>query len=267
MMSERRRTWIPLAVAVGAATWLAACGTSESGRRSRGEDMLKATSAKIAAAKAFSFTVDETAERTSRNGTKRVEHIERQVTVRRPDRLWFRTTGDRDVERFYDGMRMTLLFHGQKVFGIIPTPATIDETVHVLSERYDVPLPIGDLIVTDPHKSLISSQTTGGWQGEEDVNGVRSARLDWHHPNVDWSIWIPVSGDPLPTKLFVNYKSRRRALTGLFRDWNLAPQITDATFQSHVPDNYEGVAVLQRASAVIPNQQEEPAAAEQATSP
>jgi hypothetical protein len=163
------------------------------------------------------------------------------------------------VEGFYDGKQVTVLFHGEKVFAIAPTPNTIDETVQVLSERYDIPLPIGDLIASDPHKSLISTQTTGGWQGEEDVNGVRSARLEWHHPNVDWTVWIPVSGDPLPTKLFVNYKTRNRVLTAFFNDWNLAPQTSEETFQARIPDDYEGIAMIQRATAVLPDLKKESA--------
>jgi hypothetical protein len=251
-MNGPLRFRLPLACAI-AAILAAACGSSESAPRSRGEDLLKATSTTIAGAQAFSFAVDETTERVTPSGEKRLTHVARLVTVRRPDRLWFRSTGDRNVEGFYDGARVTLLFHGEKAFGIVPTPATLDDTIDVLSERYDIPLTIGDLITTNPHRSMVSSQTTGGWQDEEDVSGVRSARLDWHHPNVDWSIWIPVSGDPLPTKLFVNYKTRRRLVTALFKDWDLNPAVTEDTFQSRVPDDYEGIAVIQRA-AVVPDE-------------
>jgi hypothetical protein len=265
-MNRHRRLRGAIVVALFAQA-AAACGTSESGRRSRGEDLLKAASTKIASAQALSVSVDETTERVAGDGGKEVTHIERQVIVRRPDRLWFRSTGDRDVEGFYDGKQMTLLFHGQKVFGIIPTPATLDDTVQLVSERYDIPLPIGDLLMTNPHQSLISTQTTGGWQAEEDVNGVRSARLEWHHPNVDWTIWIPISGDPLPTRLFVNYKNRRRMLTAFFKAWDLSPSVAEETFHGRIPDDYEGVAVLQRAAAVLSDSKDDPLPAQGSTAP
>jgi hypothetical protein len=35
-----------------------------------------------------------------------------------------------------------------------------------------------------------------------------------------------------------------------FNTWDLAPQITDATFVPKVPADYEGLAVVQRAAAV-----------------
>ncbi|HEY1304037.1 MAG TPA: DUF2092 domain-containing protein [Vicinamibacterales bacterium] len=227
-----------------------ACGTRD--KRARGEDLLKQTSARIASAQALSVTTDETNDRVARDGKTRQVHLQRLVTVRRPDRMWFKTSGDRNTEGFYDGSRLTLLFHGEKVFGIIPTPATLDDTIQTVSERYDIPLPIGDLLTSDPQKSYLSSQTTGGWEGEDTIDGKTCARVEWHHPNVDWTIWIPESGEPLPAKLWVNYKSRDRKTTVLFKDWNLSPRLSDAMFQAPTPDDYEGVAVIQRASAVLP---------------
>ena len=35
-----------------------------------------------------------------------------------------------------------------------------------------------------------------------------------------------------------------------FTAWNLAPQLTDATFVASVPPDFEGIAILQRAAAV-----------------
>lgn len=251
-----RYRWVGcLALVVTLAAAVSACQSAEERKRSRGEELLKRASAKIAEAQALSFSADETGERTARDGSPRKQHVVRQVIVRRPDRLYFKSTGDRDVEAFYEGRRLTILFNDQKVFGVIPTPPTIDETVNEVSERFDIALPIGDMIVSNPHESLISSQTTGGWEGEETVDGVECARLEWHHPNVDWSIWIPTSGDPLPRKLWVDYKSRKQTMTILFTNWDLAPKVGDEVFQSKVPDDYEGVAVIQRAAAVLTPEQ------------
>jgi hypothetical protein len=93
------RFWISPALALAVTVVsTGACGSSESSQRSRGEDVLKATSATIAGAQALSFSVTESLARVSRTGDRRVVNIERRVTARRPDRLWVRTVGDRDVE-------------------------------------------------------------------------------------------------------------------------------------------------------------------------
>jgi len=168
-------------------------------------------------------------------------------------RLWFKVSGDHDLVGYYEGRRMTLVSNKEKVWGEFPTPPTIDETVDFVTDRYDIPLPIGDLLVVNPRESLVSDDTTGGVAGRETIDGVLCEHLVWHHPKVDWSVWIPVSGDPLPKKLRITYKERRGqpTTTVMFRDWNLTPNLTDAVFVRSVPNDYEGIPVIQRAAAVL----------------
>ena len=61
-----------------------------------------------------------------------------------------------------------------------------------------------------------------------------------------------MQGDPLPLRLKVVQKSRKGQPTVdlTFTSWDLAPQITDATFVPKVPADYEGIAIVQRAAAV-----------------
>ena len=69
---------------------------------------------------------------------------------------------------------------------------------------------------------------------------------------MDWELWLPAQGDPLPKRFKVVQKSRagRPVIDLTFTEWDLAPQIGDATFIPKVPADYEGIAVLQRAAAV-----------------
>ena len=48
-------------------------------------------------------------------------------------------------------------------------PETIDRTLDALAERYDMPLPLGDLFYSSPEKALLSDTTTGGYAGTENV--------------------------------------------------------------------------------------------------
>jgi hypothetical protein len=240
---------MPLTLAAVTVTSAGACVMTESTRRWKGEDLLRDASNAIANAKTLRFVVDETNEHVTRRGARRVVHLERHVSVRRPNRLWFKTSGDRDVEGVYDGTNLTLLFHADKVYGVMPTSVTLDDAVDAIPERYDLPFPIGDLVNSSANGSLIDTKTTGGWRGREDIAGVPSERLDWHHPDVDWSIWIATTGTPLPTKLIVNDRTRRRTMTALFNGWDLSSPLPEDTFESHVPADYEGIAVVQREAA------------------
>jgi hypothetical protein len=209
---------------------------------------------RLAAAHRLSFTTTEELER-SRNDERRAHKLSRQIVIRRPDRLYFKVSGDRDMEAFYDGRRFTLVSHRDKVFGNFTAPAALDDTVDMLSTRYDIPLPVGDLLSVNARRALMSSQTTGGWVADESIDGVVAARLEWHHPNVDWSIWIPITGEPLPKKMFVFDKTGRGdpQATITFANWNLDVQVPDGIFTPRVPPDYEGIAIIQRADSVLPS--------------
>jgi hypothetical protein len=248
---------VSLVVAATAAL-LAACSASltPEKRRAEGQTLLRRMAERLATARAISLKTDQEVERVAHDGTKHMERASVEITLRRPDRFWFRASGVRGLEGFFDGERVTLISHGEKVYGEIPTPPTIDEAVDVLSDRYDVPMPVADLLTRRPDEVLLTPKTTGGWEGEEDVDGTRCARLVWQHPNVDWSIWIAASGDPLPCKLRIAYKSRRGQPTATvrFREWNLSASVTDETFARKIPADFEGIAIIQRASRVLGSQ-------------
>ena len=61
-----------------------------------------------------------------------------------------------------------------------------------------------------------------------------------------------MQGEPLPARFKVVQKRRtgQPVADVTFTAWNVAPQITDATFVPKVPAEYEGIAVVQRAAAV-----------------
>jgi hypothetical protein len=72
---------------------------------------------------------------------------------------------------------------------------------------------------------------------------------------VDWELWLPVQGDPLPKRFKVVQKSRtgEPAVDVRFISWNVAATMDDQTFVPKLPADYEGIAVLQRAAAVRRN--------------
>ena len=113
-------------------------------------------------------------------------------------------------------------------------PESIDKTFDVISERYGIILPMGDLIYSSPENALIGPKTTGGWMGREDVDGVSCDHLAFQDVGADWQIWIPASGDALPKRLQVTFKKRKgepthaRCLQGVepcARRWPMQPSL------------------------------------------
>ena len=230
-------------------------------KRAQGDAILKQMSEKLKSAQAATFSTTESIDRVKRNDEKVHINLERQIALRKPDKMWFKTSGDRDLEFVYSGKMVTLVSHKDKVFGEVPAPPTLNETAEMITDKYGISLPISDLLSADPEQALKDGETMGGWNRRETLNGVACNVLSYQHPAVDFSLWIPVSGDPLPQKLEITYKQRRGqpSTTVTFKNWNLAPQLNDEMFARKVPEDYEGIAVIQRASAVIsPEEVEEP---------
>jgi hypothetical protein len=251
------RTRIPGAGLLVAAFTLALAGcagqpATREEKLAYGKELLEEMSDTLAAARTISLSTTERVERADRDGSRHMERITREVHLRRPDRLWFRVTGDRNLEGFYDGERFTLVAHQEKVFGRIPAPPTVDATVRELRERYGIVLPVSGLLAASPQQSLLDEATIGGWAGPEVVDGGLCNLLAWDHPDVDWSIWIPVKGKPLPKKLLImdSAQDSQPKTTVSFERWNLASPMSDAAFTWQAPSGYAEVDLAWHVAAL-----------------
>jgi hypothetical protein len=239
-----------------AAVVLVACGprepTTDAERLARGRELVQQMSTRLAAANALSVTTTEVRDVVRASGKKEPVPLTAVYTVRRPNGFYAKMTGGRGLETWYNGKTLTIALHADKVFAQAPMPDTIDRTLDVLAERYDIPLPLGDLFYGSAEKALLSDTTTGGYAGTENVGGTPCVHLSFQDTGVEWELWLPVQGDPLPKRLKVVQKRRtgQPAVDITFTGWDVSPQIADATFVPKLPADYEGIAILQRAAAV-----------------
>jgi len=235
---------------------LIACGGGEprtdAERLARGKELVHQMSQRLSNANQLTATMQTVRDIVRKSGKKEPLSFMSEMTLRRPDRLHVTTKGPRQLEAWYDGKRVTIAGHADKVFAQAPMPETIDRTFDTLSERYGWAVPSNDLFYSSPEKALLSDTTTGGYAGRETLDGVACHHLAFQDIGVDWDLWLPVEGDPLPRRLKVLLKTRAgKPLVDItFLKWNLAPQVADATFVPKVPADYEGIAMLQRAAAM-----------------
>jgi hypothetical protein len=246
------RAALVLVAAAGAAAAIA-CGpkqpSTDADRLARGREIVERMSGKLGSTPAFTVTTDEIRDEVKGNGTTQRVTLTRESTIKRPDRLYTKVSGDRRTEIWYDGKGITVALHNDKVFGQARAPETLDRTLDAIHERYGVSTPFADYAYSSPAKALLSDSTTGGWVGRETVAGQQCDHLSFNDKGVNWQIWIPSTSDPLPQKAIVEFTDdkRLRKIEMTFRDWNLSPSITDDRFSPKVPADYEGVAMLQRA--------------------
>jgi hypothetical protein len=245
---------------------LAACGAGEpktdAERLARGREIITRMSDKLASAQSFSVSTQETREQIRPNGKVEPVTLKRNLVVRRPDRLYVESSGDRQNQVWYDGIGLTLVMHKEKVYAQARMPETLDKTLDAMHERYGIATPLGDFAYSSPAKALLSDTTTGGWAGRETIDGKEVDHLAFKDTGVEWQVWIPTSGDPLPVKaaaVFTEDKHLRKVEVTL-SNWNLAPQVAADRFTPKVPPDYEGIAMVQRARVLrnIPKDDEAP---------
>jgi hypothetical protein len=218
-------------------------------RLARGKEIVERMSATLGSKPTFSMTTREIRDEIRPNGEMRKVSITRETVVRRPDRLYFKTSGDQQREVWYDGVGLTIAMHGEKVFGQARMPETLDKALDALHERYGVAAPVADIVYSSPAKALLTATTTGGWVKRETVDGQDVDHVSFKDKGVNWEIWVARSGEPLPRKAVADFAEdkRLRRVELNFSDWNLAPEIASDRFTPKVPGDYEGIAVLQRA--------------------
>jgi hypothetical protein len=218
----------------------------------RGAERLRAASDTLAKAQAFSVDLSEMRERVRRNGEKVEEHVKRQIVVRRPDRMWFKTTKDAGEHTgWYDGKTVTMIVPHEKIFARVNMPATLDATLDDLIGRFDVPLPAADFLYSKPETSFPLGEAKGGWVRRTDIEGRQCDEMHYKHPSVEFTLWIASADPPLPCRLDITYTTRPGApkASVVFNKWNLSPTIPDDQFTAVVPAGFEQIPVVEHIPA------------------
>jgi hypothetical protein len=233
--------------------------------KAKGDAMLRQMSQTLSSSQAFSYSTEERREKASAAGAKSEVNFTRQITVRRPNGLTFvqRKAGDVDMAAWYDGKHVTIVSPGTKTWAKGPMPGTLDEAMDFVSAEYAIQLPTADLLYSSPYDALMTPDTTGGWVGVGQVDTRTCEHLSYTQSVVDWEIWLAQDDKRLPYQFQVTYKNEpgKPVARIVFRDWNPAPQVSDATFAANVPDGYARLKIMRHATV------EAPATPEAATEP
>jgi len=222
-------------------------------RRAKAEELLKTMSASLAAAKALEVDLVQVSNRGRRTGGATVEEQTAQhIAVRRRDGAYFKQTGGAvDNEWWYDGKRITLAMHKDKAWARGPMPPTLDEALDAMATEYAIFVVAADLFYSNPYDSFEASNSTGGWKGQEVIDGVTCHHLAFEADLVDWEIWIADTTRALPCRMKVTYKQEEGSPSTMltFRNWNLAPTLAADAFTATVDPAYERLYMMRAPTA------------------
>lgn len=199
----------------------------------------------LAQQKAFSFQADVAVDEVSSSGQKIQFGAQTQYVVVRPNKLYANYKGDRRQANFYyDGTSFTMEDTNKNLYATIAASSDINTLVDSLQERYDLTLPMGDLVSTDTYQKILanvaSKATSISYIGIGAVNGVACHHLAFSNEDLDWQIWIKVNDPPLPCKFIITYKNEPESpqYTAVLSNWDFSLKASDdAKFTFTPPAN------------------------------
>jgi hypothetical protein len=218
-------------------------------------DLLKATSARLAAAKAMSFTATVGYEYPSRLGPPIVYTSRYDVTMQRPDKLKIVMPGDGPASEFYyDGKVMMAYAPAEDLVAVADAPPTIDAALKAAYNTAAIYYPFMDLIVADPYVALTDGAVLAFYIGPSGViGGVKTDMVAWANNDVFLQIWIGVD-DKLPRRIRAVYREDPLGLRHEMElsNWKLDPALAPDAFASQKALAGKRIAFMSPARAAPP---------------
>ena len=196
-----------VALVLMAASTFAGSKDAAAGIDPKAQETVKALSKALQRSGNVKFKVYDTSDEVTESGEMiQYAHV-RTVVLRRPDRLMMETRGDRsNTTLWYDGSLFTLLDREKNVYAQLKAPATLDETIDMVYDRYGISTPLADMLSGDIYAVLMDSVITCrylglGLAGERTCHHIAATQKD-----VDWQAWIDQGKNPHLRKLVITYK-------------------------------------------------------------
>jgi len=174
---------------------------SEMAREARALELLKATSARLAAARSMTFTAVVTQEWPSQLGPAIAYTTTSEVLLQRPDKLRVVTLGDGPASEFYyDGRTITAFAPAENLVAVAAAPPTIDATLKFAFDAAAIYFPFTDLVVADPYAAIADGLRLAFYIGQSKVvGGTTTDMVAYADDDVFIQIWIGAE-DKLPRR-------------------------------------------------------------------
>jgi hypothetical protein len=201
----------------------------------RAMDLLKAMSARLAAAKTMSFTATVGYEYPSKLGPPIVYTTRYDVTLQRPDKLRILVPGDGPASEFYyDGKAMIAYAPAENLAAMADAPPTIDAALTAAYRTAGIFYPFTDLLVADPYAPLAAGAKLAFYVGPSGVvGGTKTDMLVWADDDVFLQVWLGAD-DKLPRRIRAQYRTDPLRLRHEMElsNWQLDPAVAPETFVS-----------------------------------
>jgi hypothetical protein len=198
-------------------------------------EILKAASARLAAAKSMAFTAVVSYESPSRLGPPLIYSSKSEVTLQRPNKLRVITLGDGPASEFYfDGKTMMAFSPAENLVAVADAPATIDSALQAAYDTAAIYFPFADVMVADPWKDIADGLKIAFYIGQSSVvGGTTTDMVAYVTGDVFVQAWIGAD-DKLPRRLYAVYLKDRARLRHVLElsNWSLDTAVPADAFAS-----------------------------------
>jgi hypothetical protein len=174
------------------------------------------------------------------------------LTVQHPNNLRAESSGDQGTQTtVFDGSTLTVVYLEEEVWASLEAPGDIDAMVDLLADENEMYIFLADLFAASPYESLMVDGMTGIHETAE-LEGEKCHLLTFGNEFVDWQLWLPTSGDPLPRKFHISYKGDNAlysSFTAYFGEWTMNPELKSDTFTVSIPEAFEEIEFVTRRSS------------------
>ncbi len=201
----------------------------------RALDLIKAASARLAAAKAMSFTAIVDVEYPSKLGPPLAYPVRYDVAMQRPDKLRVLQSGAGAANEFYyDGKLMMAYVPEAHLVAVADAPPTIEAALKMASDRAAIYYPFMDLLLPDPYAAFTNKVLHAFYIGPSGaVGGVPTEAVAWATNDVFIQMWVGTE-DKLPRRIRAMFAADPLKLRHDMQlsNWQIDPAHAADTFAS-----------------------------------
>jgi len=211
------------------------------------DKLLKQMSDNLISAKEFTVQVESSSDFTNDTGETLKLHRSLDINLKRPDEIMVEMLGDNGFKQlFYNGTEAVLYHLNYGMYSIVKAPGTVDETLDMLAEDYDLEIPASDFAYSDPYTNLMAFVKGAKYYGISSVNGVPCHHLYFTQDEIDWQIWIEDNDQLTPRKYLINFKNDEGSpqFTAYLSDWDFSPSLSDDIFSFSPPEGTKEIEFM-----------------------
>jgi len=198
-------------------------------------EILKASSARLAAARSLKFNAVVSYESPSRFGPALVYTTRSEVTLQRPDKLRVIQPADGPrMEYYYDGKTFVAFAPAENVVAIADAPPTIDAAMEAAYRSAAIYFPFADVIVADPYGDIAKDLELAFYIGQSRVvGGTKTDMVAYAGGGVFVQVWIGAE-DKLPRMARAVFRKDPLQLRHQveYSGWQLGRGVPAGTFAS-----------------------------------